>query len=153
MNNQHFMNSKKKKKVYEILREQFSYQKKLPYIFLMNDKNRIYVINKKVSEIISEIQKLKLNTMGLYFGELFEDEIRLSIEGSQIIGPDATLNLIEITKKESRQWLKGSELYSDYPSTKFIIIKSGNDYMGCGKIRNRRVLNFVAKTRRIKCSD
>lgn len=151
MNKLKFMNNKEKKKILNILKDQFGFEDNLDYIFMINEKNKIYLTNADLDSI--DIQSLKVNTFGLYVGELSGDEIRLSIEGSQLIGPGAKTNVLEVSEIDKRKWLKGEELYQDYPSLKFIIIKSGNDYLGCGKRREDRILNYVPKTRRLNCSD
>ena len=89
----------------------------------------------------------------MYFCEIKNDELRLSIEGTQLIGPTAKKNVVEITKEEMRSWLKGNNLQKETDCKGFAIIKYGNDYLGCGKIRKNEIINFVPKTRRIMSND
>lgn len=151
MNKLKFMNGKEKKKFIELLIDQFGFKGELNYHIAINEKNKVYIVNDEISRI--ELDKIKINTFGLYIGELNDNEIRLSIDGSQIIGPHCSHNVLEITEAEKVKWLKGEEVYYDYQSTKYIIIKSGDDYLGCGKKKDDRILNYVSKTRRIKLTE
>ena len=150
MTKQRYLNSKERKRIHELLKKQYGFEDTLDYFFLINDKNRLYIMNKEITDI--NIDTLKTNTIGLYFGEQQENQIRLSIEGSQLVGPKATKNILEI--QDSHAWMKGEEI--DITETTnienpklYIIIKSGSDFLGSGKIRDKRVLNYVSKTRRI----
>src|SRR3989338_4734277 len=53
----------------------------LDYSFVKDAKNKIYLINKDYRKI----KNMRINSMGLYFLNISKD-LRLSIEGSQIIG-------------------------------------------------------------------
>ncbi|MFW6311550.1 MAG: methyltransferase RsmF C-terminal domain-like protein [Nanoarchaeota archaeon] len=144
-----FMNTKEKKNLFQILEDQFGFIKieKLDYEFLINEKNKIYILNKEIRKV--DFENLKMSSMGLYIGELYQNEIRLSIEGSQLIGPFAKKNIIEITPEEEIKWIKGEELTSTLDTKNYVIIKSENDYFGCGKIKENRLMNYVPKTRRL----
>ncbi|MBI4140217.1 hypothetical protein HY485_00100, partial [Candidatus Woesearchaeota archaeon] len=96
-----------------------------------------------------DFSKLRINSIGLYFAEFRNNELRLSIEGSQIIGPKATKNVVELNNDELKQWLRGEDLEKECDENGFVIIKHGNDYLGCGKIKEGKVLNFVPKARRL----
>ena len=85
----------------------------------------------------------------MYFCELGK-EIRLSIEGSQLVGPKATKNIAEITEQQAKQWLKGEDLeIKDNHYSGFIIIKHDNYFLGAGKYKENKILNYVGKSRRI----
>lgn len=182
-----FLTTKELKPILAYINEQWGYDKKLDYAFILTDKERIYIINRAVDNI--DFSKLRINSLGLYFGEYRNEELRLSIEGSQIIGPAATKNVVELNSDEKKKWLQGIDLDKSHdfhqgasreainvmeivrsqeaPSrtvsdrrflrecsnTGFVIIKSGNDFFGCGKCKEGRVLNFVPKARRIMTAD
>lgn len=95
MQNLKILNKKDVKKILTLIKEQWECDFKQDYVFLINPDNRIFVVNKEVFDI--NFDKLRVNSIGLYFGELNNNEIRLSIEGSQLIGPKpgkALLNLM-----------------------------------------------------------
>jgi len=109
------------------------------------------MINKDFSEI--DIEKIRINSIGLYFGETFHNEIRLSIEGSQLIGKDCTKNILELNEKESKEWLKGIDIDKEVEDRGFVIIKHDKDFLGCGKAVESKILNYVPKNRRLRVSD
>ena len=100
-----------------------------------------------------DISKLRMDSMGLYFGTLAKGGLRLSIDGSQLIGPLAKKNVLEVDKKEMRCWLKGNELEKQVEMEGYIIMKCEKDYLGCGFPKNGRIMTFVPKSRRILAAD
>jgi len=145
----HILNTKEIKEVLKLIEAQWDAKLDLNYAFLKNNKERIFIINKDIQNI--ELDKLRINSIGIYFCEVDRIGIRLSIEGSQIVGPKATKNVVEITEEQEKQWLKGEDLEvedkGDY--TGFVIIKNNNDFLGTGKFKENKVLNYVNKSRRI----
>lgn len=151
MQNLRVLERKNKKKFLELLKKQFGFDKKLDYVFLINNKNKIFIINKELVNI--DINKIRINSIGMYIAEFRNDEVRLSIEGSQFIGPYTKKNVLELNDKEARQWIKGNDLEKETKLKGFVIIKNNNDYCGCGKVKEKGILNFVPKTRRLNVSD
>ena len=142
------LNNKEIKEIFKLIEKLWGAKLKLDYAFLKNSKNRIFVVNKDLEKI--ELEKLRINSIGMYFCEIMNNEIRLSIEGSQIIGPKATKNIVEIDEQQVKQWLNGQdlEIKENYPS--FLILKHNNYFLGTGKYKNGKVLNYVSKSRRIQ---
>lgn len=144
------LNSREIKKIKEQLQEQFGYSE-LDYGFLMNEKGKIYLINKEIAQV--DISQLRIDTYGMYFGEFKNEQIRLSIEGSQLIGPHATKNILEISKEQSRDWLRGRDLEIETELSAYVLVKSGKDFFGTGRLKEGKLLNFVPKSRRLKIED
>jgi len=140
------LNSKEIKKILKLIENQWNAKLKINYAFLQNNKNRIFIVNKDLEKI--NLEKLRFNSIGMYFCDL-ENGIRLSIEGSQIIGPTATKNIAEINEEQTKQWFKGEDLKIKGNYDGFVIIKSNNDFIGCGKYKDSKVLNYVGKSRRV----
>jgi NOL1/NOP2/fmu family ribosome biogenesis protein len=151
MQNLKILNKKEIKTILEALDKQFGCDVKLDYVFLMNPSNRLFLANKELFDI--NLKKLRVNSIGMYFGEFSNDEIRLTIEGSQLIGPKSTKNIVELDDSETKEWLKGADLEKDVTEKGFVILKHGPDYLGSGKVKEDRILNFVPKTRRLAVSD
>ena len=143
------LNSKEIKEVYRLIEKQWGAELKLEYAFLKNSKSRIFIVNRDISKI--DFSKLRINSVGMYFCEVDELGIRLSIEGSQIIGPKAVKNVVEINEEQTKQWLKGEDLEIEDKGNyrRFVIIKHENDFLGSGKFKDNRILNYVSKSRRI----
>ena len=140
------LNSKEIKEILKLIEKQWSAKLKPDYTFLKNNKNRIFIINRDVSKI--DFSKLRINSIGMYFCDL-ENEIRLSIEGSQIIGPKAAKNIVEIDKEQTRLWLKVEDLEVEGDYSGFVIMKHNDDFLGTGKFKENKVLNYVNKSRRV----
>jgi NOL1/NOP2/fmu family ribosome biogenesis protein len=156
INNLRILNSKETKHLAERLLEQYGYdydKKANEYIFLMNKDNRIYIISRNIANIPYE--DMKIDSIGMYFGELYKESLRLSIEGSQMIGPHANKNIIEISKEQMLNWIRGMDIEHDDTGKDFIIIKHVNentgktDYLGAGKYKDGKIMNYVSKSRKL----
>ena len=146
------LNNKEIKEIYELIENQWSARLKLNYGFLRNPKNRIFVVSKDISKI--DVSRLRINSVGMYFCEIDKQGIRLSIEGSQIVGQKATKNVVELNEEETKKWFKGEDLENECKDCSgFVILKNKNDYLGTGKCKNGKILNYVGKSRRVKASN
>lgn len=146
------LNAKERKMINQLLEEQWGFTEKLEYVYLLTTRNRLFFVNRDIEHL--NLTGLRISSVGLYIGELLhEKELRLSIDGSQIIGPYATRNVIELDDTQARLWLKGQDLDMETKSNSFIILKHDDDFLGCGKAKEGRILNYVPKTRRILAAD
>ena len=142
------LNNKEIKEILGLLDYQFGFNEKLDYVFLMSSKNKIYLVNKNIERI--DLEKLRIDAIGLYFGELNREELRLSIEGSQMIGVKSNKNVVELDKKEAELWSMGNDLKKELLVHGFIILKHKKDFIGCGKYKEGRIFNYVPKERRLR---
>ncbi len=150
MKNLKILNSKKVKEILKMLKDQWGFDSELDYAFLLSSKDNIYIINREFADL--DTSNIKINALGMYFAELKNNELRLSIEASQIIGPLAKKNILDLSDKLARLWLKGYDLPlkdDQTHSVGFQLIRNNEDFMGCGKVKASNLLNFVPKTRRI----
>ncbi|MBI1971078.1 hypothetical protein HYS47_04990 [Candidatus Woesearchaeota archaeon] len=147
------LNSKEVKHIKAIISGQWGSCPPLDYVWLMNAKEKIYLVTRDIIRI--DLSKLRVDSYGIYFGEVKNMEVmRLSIEGSQLIGPSATKNVIDVSKEHMRQWLKGEDLSVTVSGVDgFVIIKYQDDFLGCGKYKEGKILNHIPKTRRILAED
>src|SRR3989344_7501095 len=121
------LNSKEIKQIYELIESQWGAKLKLDYGFLRNLKNRIFIINRDISSV--DVSKLRINSVGMYFCEIDRVGIRLSIEGSQIVGPKAAKNIVALSDQEAKSWLKGEDIQKKCNDCSgFVIIKNKNDF-------------------------
>ncbi len=121
MQNLRVLERKDKKKFLELLKKQFNFEDKLDYTFLINNKNKIFIVNKEIANI--DLDKIRINSIGLYIAEFRNNEVRLSIEGSQIIGLKSEKNVVELNEKEAREWLKGNDLDKGSEGEGFVILR------------------------------
>ena len=148
MNQLKILNNKEIKGILKLLKYQFGFKEKFNYVFLMSSKNKIYLVNKNIGEI--DLEKIRIDAIGLYFGELNHGELRLSIEGSQMIGKKANKNIVELDKKESELWSMGNDIDKGLDVSGFVILKHKKDFIGCGKYKEEKIFNYVPKERRLR---
>jgi len=142
------LNRKKIKEIIALIKKQWGADFKTELAFLINPQNKIFLVNKEMFNL--NLEKLRINSIGLYFGEIKNNELRLSIEGSQLVGKDAKLNTIKLDEKQAMQWLKGEDMDIKGNYAGFVILKHENDFFGTGKYKDGKVLNYVPKARRFK---
>lgn len=135
------------KKIRQTLELQFGFTEKLNYVFLMNNEDKIYVTNRDIADI--ELDRLRIDFLGLCFGKLANDGIRLTIEGSQIIGPLATKSIIELDGDQFEEWLKGRDIEIKNEGRGIMLIKHEDEFIGCGILKNEKLLNQIPKIRRL----
>lgn len=146
---QKVLNSKEIKKILNWLKEQYGIKElKIDKAFLKSTKDKIYLVTKKISEL--ETKSLRINLLGLYFAKEEENGIRLSIEGSQMIGPKATKNVIELDEQQISEWIRGQDITCEADTKGFVLVKHKNDFYGTGNYKEGKILNYVPKDRRIK---
>ncbi|MBI2546659.1 hypothetical protein HYV81_05770 [Candidatus Woesearchaeota archaeon] len=144
----------KRKEVKELIakfNKQWGYTGKLDYTFLQSSKDKIYIVNNDISRI--DISRLRIDKLGLYFCTIVNNnEIRLSIDGAQLIGAECNKNIVELNEAEMKEWLQGLDLEKEAAVKGFALIKHNSDYLGTGKVHQRKILNYIPKARRIKTS-
>ena len=144
------LNSKEIKEILKLIEKQWGAKPKLDYGFLENNKGRIFVVSKDISKI--DISKLRLNSVGMYFCEIDNKGIRLSIEGSQIIGKECSKNVLDVDRRQALEWMTGQDISISNPGKGYVIIRHEGDYLGCGKYVDGKILNHVPKERRLRVS-
>ena len=141
------LNSKEKKILLKQIQEKFKTSKlDLNYIFLKNNEGKVFLLSNYFKNL--DTKNLRINSLGLYFANISKD-IRLTIEGSQLIR-DKAKNILEINDKQLKEWLKGYDIEIDKKLNGFVIIKNNNDFYGCGFYKDKKILNYIPKERRIK---
>ena len=148
------LNAKEKKKIRGILSDQWGIVDTREFEMLQNEKGRIYIANRSIENV--DWNKLRINSIGSYFGEMLDGKMRLSIEGSQLMGPIAKKNVIELSSQDARLWLKGYDLAQGMYQGEigaFMLVRHQNDFLGTTKYTTTKLLNYVPKERRIKASD
>ena len=143
-----FLNTREVKRLVTAIKEQFGIDAlALDYYFLKNMKGKINIISKSLGKINTD--SMNVNSIGLYIGK-DDNGIRLSIEGSQIIGHLATKNVIELDNDQIEKWVRGYDIEIKAQFNGYVIVKNNNDYYGCGRYKDGKILNFVPKERRVK---
>jgi NOL1/NOP2/fmu family ribosome biogenesis protein len=152
MINLQFINSKELKIFLIRLEEQFGlsdtkFLKK--YVFLKNVKKKVFITTK--SEKDTKLRIPRAEKAGIYFGRINKDDsIRLSLEGTQLIGGLATKNIFELDHNQAENWLKGFDFEIPKLDDGYYLLRYKEDFLGCGLIRSNKLHNFLPKTRRLK---
>lgn len=143
------LNKKQAKEILALIKKQWNADINLDhYAFLKSEKDKIYIVNREIDRI--DFQRLRTDSIGMYFAFIKDNKIRLSIEGSQLIGPKAKINVCEITDRQAKSWMLGEDLATKETSEEFVLIKHKKDFLGTGKIKQGKILNFIPKGRRLK---
>ena len=141
------LDKKEIKKIIEELKDYYGVKElSLDYAFIKNNDNKIHIISNDFKKL--NTKDLRINGLGLYFLDVSKG-LRLSIEGSQIIGKKATKNIHELNNEELKDWLRGYDLDCD-DIYGYKLIKNKNDFYGIGFASNNKIKNFIPKSRRIK---
>jgi NOL1/NOP2/fmu family ribosome biogenesis protein len=149
-------NKQEKERFIRQLNEQFGI-KEIPGQIAKFGKERIILFSKEISE--KEIQTLdkfsRIEGVGVYFAKIDENtkEIRLSIEGTQLLQNQITKNIFELDEKQAEQWMMGQELNITTGKKGFFIMKFKEDFLGTGKISENKISNFIPKSRRLKFKE
>jgi NOL1/NOP2/fmu family ribosome biogenesis protein len=153
------LNTREKRKILDALSELYGFSGKIEGAFFVSTKQKIFLLSPDIAMLDkSQERALRIDKAGLYIGRVEESGgIRLSIEGSQIIGPYSSKHLLEISEEHLEPWVKGEDFgLSEQEKEQvgeehgFFIIKFQNDYLGCGQVKNNNVRSLVSKDRRLK---
>lgn len=140
------LNAKERKLVHEQLIQQYGYTGIFDYIVFTTEERKYYVATRNVEQFLNK--NMRIERLGMYFGQDEHNELRLSIEGSQMIGPQATHHVLELTTPQRDEWMLGKDIIlNESIDHDFYIIRHGDDYMGSGKVKHGVLLNFVPKER------
>lgn len=143
----HILNKREQKEVYGRLKDQFGFEAKLGKVMLKSQKDKIYLCTDAVFEL--DLNSLRIDTIGLYFGRLVPKGFRLSIEGSQIIGPKSKKNVLSLDKQQMKDWMAGLDAKVDEKPSGYYLLEFEKTFVGCGYIKDNAILNYVPKNRRL----
>lgn len=146
------MSSTEIKELEKILEKNYGVKVRFQDILFQTKKKKIWIVSRDFPE--SWWEKLRLNSVGLYFGKLKRNQkIKLSLEGAQWIGNRARKNLVEIPEAELPNLLSGKNICNFQPRkadiNNFVLVKCGKYVVGVGILREGYVENLLPKTRRM----
>jgi len=158
MRNLRPLSARESRHIIDMVNEQYGCDVSLDYYFIIHERERsIFIVSREVAQI--DLEALRVNSLGSYFCEENDDStvVRLSIEGSQIVGPLATKNTLTLADDEYKLWAKGTELkltpelQERLTHTQgYVLIKNTRgDFYGTARAKNDSLLNFTPKNRRI----
>jgi len=147
------LNSREIKKFKEVLKKEYGYPLQKDYAYLVNDKNRLFIINKDLSKL--DTKDLIIDRVGLYFAEYKNQQIRLSKEGSQLLINEAkknkqkVKNIVKLDQNEVKQYFLGEDLNKNLNiENTFIFLEYDDNILGCAKYKEQIIINFLPKIHR-----
>lgn len=149
--NPKILNKNEKREMLNQLNEQFGI-KEIPGIVLTLGGERLFLFTGNYTE--KQIKQLAnlvpIERLGVYFAKEEREQIRLSIEGSQIFKDQITKNTFELTDSQAEEWMMGRELNLKPKQKGFLIMTHKDNFLGCGKASAEKIGNFIPKNRRLK---
>jgi NOL1/NOP2/fmu family ribosome biogenesis protein len=146
------LNTREVKELNNQLDEQHGCKFDKSLVFIKSGKEKIYVVNRDIEKV--DLNSIKLDRVGLYVCTINDFGLRLTIEGSQILGINATKNIVELDDDQLNSWLRGEDIdiICSGDTDKFFIVCHKGDFCGSGKFKNGILSNFVPKERRTGAS-
>jgi len=147
------LNTNEKHNIGNKLNNQFGINK-ISGKIIMKGKEKLFLFSGSFT--YKEIKKLEeitvIERIGAYFAKIDErtNNIRLSIEGSQILGEQVNKNIFEIPEEYLENWMKGQELNIKTNKKGFLIMKYKDNFLGTGKASEEKIGNFIPKNRRLR---
>ena len=105
----------------------------------------------KIEEL--ENNRTSIERVGIYFAKEVGDEIRLSIDGIQLLKDQITKNIFELNDEQYEKWMQGEELYIETGQNAFLVMKYKGDFLGMGKASAEKISNYIPKNRRLKIKN
>ncbi len=126
--------------------------KNVPGILIMRGKERIFLFSGNLDgKNLNDLEKIAfVERAGVYFAKVDEFGVRLSIEGTHVIGNEIKRNIVELNSDEMETWMMGHELLKKTGLSGFVIIKYKDDFLGTGKASAEKIANFIPKSRRLR---
>ncbi|MBU2562403.1 MAG: hypothetical protein KKF68_01960 [Nanoarchaeota archaeon] len=151
MNFLKIFNINEKKIILNKLKTQFGVSS-LDGIFLKRGADRIFLFQGSFNEeTIKNLERIiPIERVGIYFGKIQNNELRLSIDGIHLLQNQIKKNIFELDEKQLKSWLRGNELNISTGKKGFLIMKYKDDFIGCGKASEQKITNFIPKNRRLK---
>ena len=145
------LNSKERKLIRKQLTEQFGIET-IPnnVYFCIQKKDNVYITNKELFDVDHFL--LRVSSFGTVFGTYTDEGFQLSIEGSQLVGSQATKNLLEVDPQQKETWLTGEDIEVDTSSfeNQQILLHHRTDFFGSAKGKKGKIKNNLPKSRIIK---
>ena len=145
------LNQKQTDEIAKSLKEQFGVNE-IPGRIMKLGEEKLFLFTGSASDdeikILEEIAPVE--RLGVYFAKLIRNDVKLSIEGTQVLKGQIKKNILEIDEEQARGWMEGKELYIKTGKRNFLVMKYKDNFLGCGKASEEKIGNFIPKNRRLK---
>jgi NOL1/NOP2/fmu family ribosome biogenesis protein len=155
MNFLQIFTTKEKQKIIRKLKEQFGISH-VPGFIVQRGAERLFLFQgsftpRQITEL--EQNRTAVERVGMYFAKEIRDEIRLSIDGINLLKDQITKNIFELNDEQYKQWMQGEELLIETGKKTFLVMKYKDDFVGMGKASAEKISNYVPKNRRLKIKN
>lgn len=148
------LNQKEKKEIETRLSEQFGIDN-IPGLIVKRGEERLFIFSGDFFE--EDIKKLEasapIERVGIYFARIIGDDIKLSIEGTNMLKNQISKNIFELNDEQLEEWMMGQDLQIKTGERGLLVIKHNDDFLGCGKASEEKIGNFIPKSRRLRYKE
>jgi NOL1/NOP2/fmu family ribosome biogenesis protein len=148
------LNSREKKRIVGMLREAYGCEDVFSKFALLmsEEKEKIWIANPEL--FTPDLSGLNVTNIGLYFGRMDKDKIRLSREGSQMVGKTANRNIAEV---DNLELIKGENVKAvatnDCDEGEYVLVKYKEDFIGIARYKNGLLENVAPRGRKMRIED
>lgn len=145
-----FLKSGEKKKLFSELDEKFGIDK-VNYLLFETGKDKIrgysgHLTREEIMEL-GEIANVEIIGMYLFKKEVWG--VRLSHDAVHAFSDKIKKGIFSIGKEDFDKWIRGNDI--DVKCDKgAVILKYGDDFVGCGVSNGEKIFNYVPNERRIR---
>lgn len=117
-------------------------------------KRDLYRVSKDLERV--DIDRIDEVFAGLYLGEILDETVRLSVEGSQILGPSAQHRVLELDEDEWFGWLErhdvASERFAEMDEGFYLVRNARGDFFGSGLLKDSTLKSWIPKGRAVSAA-
>lgn len=122
------------------------------HLYTMQD-DKLWLLSKTI-DIHRYVDLKRCYRLGIYFGKLKRNnKIKLTIEGAMLVGKTAKKNIAIVDEKEALLYTQGFDINNfttiDASLHNYVLLKYGDDVIGCGLLRDTYIENLISKARRL----
>ncbi len=141
------LNSKEKREILDAIKSQWDADWKPDHALARNSQDKYMLITRDLGGV--DWERLRISSVGMYVAEMHDGRVRLSVEGSQLVGPLAKRNVVTIGRGTLMEWMKGRDIEVEGSFEGHVIVRCGDLFAGTGAFKEGTILNHVPKSRRL----
>ena len=147
------MNTREIEEMLENLKERFGFNPNQfrDYDFFINNKNKIFILNRIASRLI-EFYPRRLMNAGILFARK-DAVIKPSSNMLQIFGKYARKNTVKLSRSRNRIYIEGFDIdFSEeiVAVNGYVILWYGKNSLGCGLLKDFELKNMMPKAKRMR---
>ncbi len=70
-----------------------------------------------------------------------------------MIGNESGKNILTLDDEQVLYWIAGENIRVETSLRGYVLIKNKKDYLGCGYVKDKTLLNYIPKERRLKLKE